>query len=306
VYLTAARDYGQLRPRRPSPFVMEALGPVARPAAVPEPPSAVLARYAPVDEPPRADAPIPLEQIITLSRQAVEDYLTCPLRYRYGYVLRVPVPTPPDAMYGAALHRAVAAYYQERLAGRAVTAADVQATFRAAWVAEGFMSAEHATAAFEQGLRTLEVFVARENASATLPEFVERPFSFMVGNDRVTGRWDRVDREDGGAVIIDFKSTDVSDEKTANERARGSQQLDIYALAYRRAFGELPKRVELHFLGSGLMGRAVKTEADLVRTRDRIADAGRGIRERRYEPKPTVASCGACAFRWICPAALIR
>jgi DNA helicase-2/ATP-dependent DNA helicase PcrA len=302
---TAARDYGQLRPRRPSPFIAEALGTVAEPALRPEAPAAVLARFAPVEEPNRALPPIPDEEILTISRQALEDYLTCPLRYRYAHALRVPVATPPAAMYGAALHRAVAEYYTRRVAGREVTLEEIQDVFRAVWVAEGFLSAEHAEARLEQGLQTLANFHAREQSNGKLPEFVERPFSFLVGNDRITGRWDRVDREeDGGAVIVDFKSSDVREQRVADDRARGSQQLDVYALAYQRAFGELPKRVELHFLDSGLVGSALKTEDDMAKLRASVTLAGRGIRQRDFRARPSLTACGNCAFSGICPSAV--
>src|SRR3989442_10504483 len=208
-------------------------------------------------------------------------------------------------MYGAALHRAVADYYGRRLAGQRVTLADIRETFRAAWVAEGFLSAEHAAGRLEQGLKTLEAFYARAESDASLPKFVGRPFRFLVGADRVTGRWDAVEAEEGEpAAIVDWKTSDVWEQRIADTRARESLQLDVYALAFRRAYGRLPKRVALHFLESGVSGSAIKTDGDLSKTAERIALAGRGIRRRDYTPKPSVANCSNCAFADICPAAV--
>lgn len=303
VLLTAARDYGHVRPRRPSPFVAEALGPLVAPRARPETPAAVVARFAAVEEPAAPLAPIPDEEIVTISRQALETYLTCPLQYRYAFVLRLPVPQHPMAMYGSALHRAVAEYWNRKLAGHSVNLEDIQAAFRAAWVAEGFLSAEHAQGRFEQGLRTLEAFFQREEARGKLPDYIERPFSFLLGNDRITGRWDLVEQDDGGAVVVDYKSSDVWDERIANERARESVQLDVYGLAYRRAFGQLPARMELRFLESGRVGAVARTEDDLQRTAETIRAAARGIRARDYTPKPSMVTCGLCPYSGICPSA---
>ncbi len=301
---TAARDYGQVRPRRPSPFIAEALGPLIAPPARPETPAAVIARFAPSDVVPTPEAPIPDEDVITISRAALEDYRACPLRYRYAHVLRLPVPLEPNAMYGSALHRAVAEYYRRKLAGHPVALEDLQAAFRAAWVAEGFLSAEHAEGRLEQGLRTLALFFAREEERGKLPEFVERPFSFMLGTNRVTGRWDLVEQENGGTVIVDFKSSDVFNQRIADERARDSLQLDVYALAYQRAFGELPKSVELRFLESGLAGRAAKTEKDLTEVSQLIAVAAKSIRARDYTPRPSLINCSICPFQEVCPASV--
>ena len=302
---TAARDYGQLRPRRPSPFLAEALGPLADAQVRPETRATVLARFGRSEPAATALEPIPDEEIVTMSRQALEDYWTCPLRYRYAHVLRLPVPLHPSAMYGAALHRAVADYYYRKLAGQQVTLEDVQETFRAAWIAEGFMSAEHAAGRLEQGLQTLEGFYARAEAEGRMPEFVERPFSFLLGTDRVTGRWDAVEMGEGdSSTIIDWKSSDIWDQRIADARARESAQLDVYALAFRRAFGRLPGRVALQFLESGLTGTAAKTDDDLAKTAQQIRAAGQGIRRRDFTPHPSVASCSSCAFADVCPASV--
>jgi DNA helicase-2/ATP-dependent DNA helicase PcrA len=300
---TAARDYGHLRPRRPSPFIAEALGPLAAPPVRPESPASVLARFAPSEEPTATLAPIPDEEIVTISRQALEDYLECPLKFKYGHVLRLPVPADPSAMYGAALHRAVAEYHLRRVAGEAVTLERLETVFRAAWVAEGFLSSDHAEQRLAQGLRVIQAFLVREEHRRGVAEAVERPFSFLLGRDRITGRWDLVEREDTGAVVIDYKSSDVWNPRLADERARASLQLDVYAVAYRRAFGEVPRRLELRFLESGLAGRVSKTEDDLQRTAETISSAARSIRARDYTPKPGPFTCGVCAYRDACPSA---
>ena len=305
LYFTAARDYGQVRPKRPSPFVAEALGPLALPTVRPESPASVIARFAPAEESPTTLEPIPDSEILTVSRQGLEDYWACPLRYKFAHVLRLPVPLHPSAMYGAALHRAVADYYLRRLAGQQVSAADVKDSFRAAWVAEGFLSAEHAAGRLEQGLKTIEAFHARAEADRALPDFVERPFSFMAGMNRITGRFDAVESDgDGASTIVDWKSSEVSDQRVADRRAKESLQLDVYALAFRRAFGRLPSSVALHFLECGVVGRAAKTDADLRATLEKIDRACAGIRARDYTPRPSVTNCGSCAFVDVCPAAV--
>ncbi|MFQ5521590.1 MAG: RecB family exonuclease, partial [Candidatus Methylomirabilia bacterium] len=137
--------------------------------------------------------------------------------------------------------------------------------------------------------------------SGEKPAYVEREFGFNLGADHIRGRWDRVDEEDRGPVIVDYKSSDVRDPKKADERARESLQLKIYALAWREMFGRLPARVELRFLESGLVGAHTPTVEDADEAVDAIKAAAAGIRARRFEATPGYQACRYCAYNQICP-----
>jgi DNA helicase-2/ATP-dependent DNA helicase PcrA len=132
---------------------------------------------------------------------------------------------------------------------------------------------------------------------------VEREFGFTLGRDRVIGRWDRVDVSGEQVVIIDYKSSDIRQPKEATRRARESLQLAIYALAYRQMYSQIPTRVELHFLESGLIGATQETEEEIEKTAEIIKEVAAGLRARDYTAKPSYMACGYCAFREICPSA---
>ena len=155
----------------------------------------------------------------------------------------------------------------------------------------------------DAGRQALRRFFEYQEASGTVPTFVEREFRFHVQETILRGRWDRVDIRGGEVVIIDFKSTDVRAQQDADRRAKDSEQLGIYALAYQEVFGRLPDRVELHFLGQQvLVGRARKTETELIRIREMIRYAAEGIRSQRFIATPDpYRACPYCAFNQICP-----
>ena len=104
-----------------------------------------------------------------------------------------------------------------------------------------------------------------------------------------------------GTVIVDYKSSDVTEQKAADQRARESLQLKMYALAHQQATGELPARVELRFLESGLAGRHTPTDQDLADARTAIEEAAAGIRARQFEATPGYQTCRYCAYNQICP-----
>jgi DNA helicase-2/ATP-dependent DNA helicase PcrA len=93
----------------------------------------------------------------------------------------------------------------------------------------------------------------------------------------------------------------VTDQKKADQRARESLQLKIYALAWKSMTGRVPAWVELRFLESGLTGRHRPTEEDLADAREAIAAAAHGIRQRRFEATPAYQACRYCPYNQICP-----
>jgi DNA helicase-2/ATP-dependent DNA helicase PcrA len=305
LYFTSSRDYGTGRPKKVSPFVLEALDvPTPEEAVFRSSPEEVFARFAPpAGEGSGVLQPMAPDEILTLSHFSVDDYRTCPLKYKYIHVLRVPIREHHTVVYGKAIHDAVQTYLRRKMRGHRMLLEELWAVFEASWVSRGFLSREHEEQRLEAGRRTLKNFLAREEAGGTIPTFVEKEFGFALGKDRVIGRWDRVDARADEVVIIDYKSSDVRQPKEAKRRARESLQLGIYALAYRHTYGQNPTSVELHFLESGLSGVAQKTADELDQMATIIKEVAAGIRDRDFTAKPSYMACGYCAFRDICPSA---
>lgn len=305
LYLTSATDYGGVRPRKVSRFVREALDlPRLDREAVRTSPVQAVERHAPPVDPgvPTVLLPPP-DETLPLSFRQVDDYMTCPYKYRYIHILRVPVLRDHRVVYGAAIHEAVQEYNRRKARRQPMTLDDLLTTFQRAWVNEGFLSREHEDQRMDEGRTALRKFYEYQERSDTVPTMVEREFRFMVGSTLLRGRWDRVDVRGSEVVIIDFKSTDVRTAQDADRRARESEQLAIYALAYREVFGRLPDRVELHFLGREVVvGSARKDESDLEEVREIIQRAAAGIRAGQFMATPDpYRACPYCAFNQICP-----
>ncbi|MBI2201359.1 MAG: UvrD-helicase domain-containing protein [Armatimonadetes bacterium] len=304
--LTSARDYGGVRPRKVSRFVLEALDkPHIDIAAFKASPVEAIHRHAPpTDGQQTLAGVIPAEQPISLSYRQVDDYATCPLKYKYTHILRVPLVRDHRVVYGFAMHEAVREYHRRKARRQPITLDDLILHFQRVWIKEGFISSEHEDQRLEEGREVLARFYEFQEASAAVPTFVEAPFSFQVGNTRVKGRWDRVDLRGDETVLIDFKTSDVRTEKDAHRRARESLQLALYALAYREVYGTAPHRMELHFLGPQqvLVGVARPDEDALAKAVDVIEQASSGIRHQQFIATPDYyKACRYCAFASICP-----
>ena len=306
LYLTHAYDYGGKTRRKMSRFVAEALDlppvPAARRALDPR---QAIERHAPAAEPPAAARP-PLreDEILRLSSSRIDDYLTCPLKYRYAHEVQVPLTRDPHFMFGNAVHEAIRVYYQHRLRGWPIAVEDVVAAFEQAWSSEGFISREHEERRLAQGREALRRFYEREQRSRVQPLQVEQTFKFRRGANAVEGRWDRIDERDGGIAIVDFKSAEVVKPEDAVQRAKESLkhgQLGLYALAYREARGVTPRAVELQFVESGVVGTAEVEPAHLDAALARIDTAAAGIRAGDFTPRPEFMACRYCPYSNFCP-----
>ena len=310
--LTSADDYGSGTTRKVSRFVVEALDlpspktSVARSSAL-----ETIAASAPVPTGVLAEEPgsrepeslsLAMAPPLRLSFRQVDDYLTCPLKYRFVHRNRIPLLTHHRVVYGSAIHQAVQEMFKARQSQGAFTVEDLIAAFRRAWVSEGFLSREHEELRLKEGERTLTRFFEREQAEPLQPTGVEEEFSFYVGRTRVTGRYDLVVASADGVTILDFKTGDVGTETKAQQRAEESLQLAIYALARLRTTGALPFRVELRFLESDLVGGFAPSQALVLATERKIADVADRISRGLFDATPSHAACRPCPFRDVCPA----
>jgi DNA helicase-2/ATP-dependent DNA helicase PcrA len=301
LYLTCAYDYGGKTVRKVSQFVLEALN-----LTTPSPPAArASARELIQRAAPREPLPVavrtPRAAALRLDPHGVDDYLTCPLKYRYSHVLKIPVMRHHLVVYGAALHKAVEAFFRRRLQGSPMAEEELLQTFEAHWHSEGFLTREHETLRLAQGRNVLRRFHAQQRVQPEQPTLIEEKFKFPLGDLRVVGRWDRVDVAGEDAVIIDYKSSDIREQAVADRRTRDSLQMLVYALAWRELHGRLPARVELRFLDTGLTGSACFDEQDLERARGLLQQAARGIRTQDFHAQPQEFACRWCAFQSICP-----
>jgi DNA helicase-2/ATP-dependent DNA helicase PcrA len=188
------------------------------------------------------------------------------------------------------------------MAAASMSLQELHAELDRAWESVGFLTRRHEEARLEAARQALTRFWEEQQRDPARPAAIEQEFSVSIGRERVRGRYDRVDRdEDGRVVITDYKSSDVRDPATANRRARDSLQLSIYALAHEAQHGRLPDELALHFLESGIVGRVAPSSKRLEKAAEQVAQVGEGIRAGRFDAAPSPMRCGFCPFREICP-----
>jgi len=143
LYLSWAQDYGLKRLKKVSPFVLEALDLIAVPnktlhsSALEE-----LKRYSLRST--RSETPAKLREDgdLSLSFLQVDDYLTCPLKYKYRHIIRVPVLPHHNLVFGRVMHDTVHQYLKDKTAGKEIKVEVFLTDYNRRWVNEGFLSRE--------------------------------------------------------------------------------------------------------------------------------------------------------------------
>lgn len=303
LYFTWARDYGLKRLKKVSPFVLEALDlpkvpdEIIRSSALEE-----IRRYAPQTEQPASPLTVTERKSLVLSYFQVDDYLTCPLKYKFRHVLRIPVLPHHNLVFGRVLHNVVHFYLKNKKLGKVISEEVLIQEYLNKWINEGFLSREHEEMRKKAGENALRLFYQREKNSSIVPEFLEKNFKwFFNDNTKFIGRWDRVDITNEGAVIIDFKATSVKDQKEADKKTKDSLQMDIYALSFIKTHDIPLVGTQLYFLESNIIGHAKKKEKELDRAADKIEKAEFGISNQDFSAKPDWHNCRYCDFKAICP-----
>ncbi len=234
----------------------------------------------------------------------------CPRRYRMTYLDR---PAPPrggpwaHTTVGAVVHLALARWWSLPRARR--TPSGARALVEAAWKPDGFRDAEQADVWRSRSGDLVEGYVATLDPDDE-PLGVERTVAVKSSVLAVSGRVDRIDRRDGEAVVVDYKT---GRGHLTEDDARGSLALALYALACARTLRTACAAVELHHLPTGRVLRWEHTSEGLARHLGRAEDLGTaaaaatealaegGDPEALFPARPG-RQCGWCDLRRSCPA----
>lgn len=225
--------------------------------------------------------------VLSLSVSQIACFIECPLNFYYRYVLNVPQPPNAAASYGTAIHAAIEELNRARANNETVALETLQQILDQKWSNAGYLSKSHAKKAREQANATIDSFYESQ-VGAPVPTRVEWPFSVHLKEPEIiiNGRLDAVFESEEGVEIRDYKtSTTVTTEEKAKQRATSSDQLTLYALVWQQLTGELPTRLSLEFVDTGIHGSVKKTQRGVDGMLRKITAMQEDINNKHYPPR---------------------
>lgn len=240
---------------------------------------------------------------LVLSASDIETYRTCPLKYKFARVFRIPSEPTINQRFGILVHQVLERYHRGGDPGNTAqppSMDELLGLLEAGWRRGGFGSSDEERQLHEKATSALHRYYARFQAEPARPVWFEKAFSFRMGNHTLRGRVDRVDElPDGRYELIDYKT---GRPKSASQ-LREDVQLSLYAVGAREAWQvDAGQQSYLYVLDDEKVPVPTE-EIDRDWISDTVFEVADGILGQGFEPTPSYAACSICDFRIACPAA---
>jgi len=304
VFLTASFFYGEgKRERKISQFLIETLGEgiLKKKINLKKEEKKQLSIF---DFAPKKEIIIPKEKDYQeFSFSQLEVYKTCPLQYKYQYVLKIPtIPTAAES-FGISIHQALQQFYQAYQKDSNIKTDFLIKCYEENWIPVGYSSLSHERRMKKEGERILKSFIKQFHPPKGKIMALEKMFKIKVDKRLfLKGKIDRIDEIEGKKVeIIDYKTGKIPNE---NELKK-TLQLSIYALAATDR-GILNKNLSqvvltFYFLNEGKKISFQKDEEEIEKVKETIKNLVFEIKQEKFEPNVGVW-CDFCPFKIICEA----
>jgi putative RecB family exonuclease len=237
--------------------------------------------------------------------------MTCPLLYRFRVVDKLPEPPSPAAARGTLVHAVLERLFDEPAQGR--TPAAARLLLAPQWdrlvaevpaLAEMFDDATERAAWLEEAAAMLDRYFTLEDPSRIEPAHREMSVQALLDSGlTLRGYIDRLDIAQTGEIrIVDYKTGLAP---VPDYEARALFQMKFYALALWRTGREVPRLLQLIYLGNGEIVRYAPDAADLLATERKINALWHAIDRARtsgdWRPRPS-RLCAWCSYQALCPA----
>jgi len=254
----------------------------------------------------------------SLSPSRSADYQQCPLLYRFKTIDQLPEEPSIAAVRGTLVHTVLENIFDAPAGERTYELAISLFTGALESLAErepaeaaliyGHAAAVGSPDVVESTLAPIrpliETYFAMEDPNRLEPFARELALSVDLAEGfAIRGFVDRVDRTQAGDIrIVDYKSGKAPSPQYAD---KAMFQMRFYGLAWWRINGELPRMLQLMYLGNRKFLRYEPSEDDLLRTERKILALRSAIansaQQQTFTPTPSKL-CGWCSFKPLCPA----
>lgn len=238
-------------------------------------------------------------------------FRTCPLQYKFSFLLKIPIFGKPAMSFGKTIHETLQKFVERawESSGRVApermdttpSLGDLLALYQECWIDDWYPSRKLHDEYFAKGKEILTRFHADFSVNKPIVKSVERDFTLKIESSpdvyTLKGRVDRVDTLCDGVEIIDYK-TGASKEEDGLA-FKDKEQLLLYQIAAEEVFGETVTQLTYYYLEDGKKVSFVGNEKDKQKVRQKAQETLQELRESDFSATPGW-HCRFCDFRDIC------
>lgn len=259
-----------------------------------------------------------------LSASALNEYLECPLKFKFNRLLKAPIPSSPHIALGNAVHKALEKQGRQLMKGKALSKSELMQDFETALETE-LLSGEDYELTLTEGLHILDGYFEEYKDSWPVPAAVEYNFSkhnvILEFTDQepvvLSGKIDKlewVDEATSRIKIIDYKTSNPKTENEIRGLTKSSdkniwRQLVFYVLMAQlddrfkhpsKMQKYLVDHVEVDFLkaknGKRVRRAITIVQEDVVELKQEIDVAMKSIRNLEFYGESDYELCGECDY----------
>ena len=242
---------------------------------------------------------------------------TCPLQYKFAFILKIPRRGRHTFSFGKSLHNTLYQFLHSWLVQKKSIQADLFAKkdkkqskvkssfddllkiYQQSWIDEWYDDKEHQEKYKEKGKKALRMFYDDFVKNSPKIKYLEKGFNFKLDQYLIKGVIDRIDEDKQGYEIIDYKT---GKNKGGSPDLSKKQQLYIYQLAAENlpdTFDKPISRLTFYYLESGERVYFLGQPEDLEKIKEKIIKTIEQIKKGDFPPRPGW-KCKWCDFYNIC------
>lgn len=242
----------------------------------------------------------PEEFVFSVSQ--LQTYETCPRKYLYQYIYKIPTEIKHYFDFGTSMHKVLeelskvmdkSDYPKEFLFSKGISFMNEY------WISKGYISADQEKEYFDKGIKIVSEFIEMELSlriedRKTIEQ--EKNFLIDINGRKIMGIIDRIDSVDGGSYeILDYKTSNSMDRNLSE-----NIQLLVYAMALKNLYGKYPRKMGLWYLIHNKISTVEFDPNNLDRAKKKIISLIEGIEKKDFSPKPSIFGCRFCDFKKVC------
>ncbi len=222
---------------------------------------------------------------------------TCPLKYYYEYILKIPKKKNISLEFGTLVHNTLKVYFSRNNKNDNID--DLKDIYDTYWKSmdkslfkdEKYLK-EYKDIGEERLIRNIEILKPKGVRS-----LYELNINFLLDDKyKIGGRLDRVDFfEDNSISIVDYKTGKSSNQDTSST----NMQLGLYSLLVKSKFGDNIKDLKLLFTDEGMDISIPYTKLNLEKITDKISNLILKINELEIKATPSYI-CDYCEYKSLC------
>ena len=249
---------------------------------------------------------------------------TCPLQYKFAHILRVPIKGRFTFSFGKTMHNTLYNFFQRiinqpiteqmnlfqslQTTDRALQAtsykpqanlSDLLRIYKENWIDDWYESKKHQEEYKKKGEKILKEFFNSIQDNFPKVKHLELGFNFKLNGYIIKGVMDRIDEIENGFEIIDYKTGQVKEEVTTEDK----EQLLIYQMAGQEIFKGKSLKLSFYYLNDNKKISFIGSEEELNFLKEKIIKIIKQIQQSDFLPTPNQFKCKFCDFKDICEAA---